>query len=80
MTATPGRCMPCRRRIHFRCWARDQIVPDSCTCGCVDENGLTTEAAWLESARQAPAELAEYLREQDTTRHPAPAQIGGDRP
>lgn len=68
MTATAtGRCMPCRRHRHFRCWARpDQAVPDTCACGCVDADGFTTEDAWLESARRAPAELAEYLRERDT--------------
>ncbi|MGC5012565.1 hypothetical protein ACLQ2R_17515 [Streptosporangium sp. DT93] len=68
-------CMPCRRRTHFRCWARpDQTIPGTCACDCVDADGLTTEAAWLESARRAPAELAEFLREQDTTR------VAGARP
>lgn len=59
------RCDPCKYYLHFLCWARrDATWPDDCGCGCLDEHGLLTQAAWEESARRAPAELAQHLHSQ----------------
>lgn len=59
------RCEPCQRVWHFLCWARpDALRPDTCVCDCRDADGFTTEAAFLESAQQAPVQLARHLRYQ----------------
>lgn len=59
------RCAPCKHLWHFLCWARrDALCPDACVCDCRDADGFTTEAAFLESARRAPVELARHLRYQ----------------
>lgn len=57
------RCEPCARLWHFLCWGRrGALCPESCVCDCRDADGFTTEAAFLESARRAPEQLARHLR------------------